>query len=206
MDSLGRMPLPPYMKRDSEAIDLDRYQTVYACNPGAVAAPTAGLHLGTELLHRLKEVGVEVAPVTLHVGMGTFRTTRPEDLERGELHEEWYHVPEETREAVRRCKARGGRVIAVGTTSTRTLESATSDSDSGLPKSGEGVTRLFIRGDHRFRCVDGLLTNFHLPCTSLLMLVCALAGRQRVLEAYQEAIEKRYRFYSYGDAMLHLPT
>ena len=206
MAQWGRMPLPPYMRRDSEALDAERYQTVYARHPGAVAAPTAGLHLGVGLLERLEQRGVEVAPVTLHVGIGTFRTTRPEDVERGELHEEWYQVPESTREAVMRCKSRGGRVIAVGTTSTRTLESATPLGESGLPDAGEGVTRLFIRDGYRFRCVDGLLTNFHLPCTSLLMLVGALAGRQRVLRAYQEAIEERYRFYSYGDAMLYLPA
>ncbi|MEE2752179.1 MAG: tRNA preQ1(34) S-adenosylmethionine ribosyltransferase-isomerase QueA [Myxococcota bacterium] len=202
----GQMPLPPYMRRDSEALDKARYQTVYARHLGAVAAPTAGLHLGLELLEKLKERGIEVAPVTLHVGMGTFRTTRVEDVENGELHEEWYHVPEATRDAVSRCKMNGGRVIAIGTTSARTLESATPLDDTGLPEAGEGVTRLFIRDGYRFRCVDGLLTNFHLPRTSLLMLVGALAGRQRVLEAYQEAIEERYRFYSYGDAMLYLPA
>ena len=204
MEGQGAMPLPPYLKRPAEDSDSQRYQTIFADKPGAVAAPTAGLHLTKRMLLDLEERGVGLACITLHVGMGTFRPLRAADLERGELHPEWYRVPRETAEAVEQCRAGGGRVIAVGTTSVRTLEAAT-PTGSRLPLAGEGVTRLFLREGHRFRCVDGLFTNFHLPRTSLLMLVCALGGRKKVLSAYGHAVSRGYRFYSYGDAMLLLP-
>jgi S-adenosylmethionine:tRNA ribosyltransferase-isomerase len=204
MEAQGVMPLPPYLRRPAEESDSERYQTIFADQPGAVAAPTAGLHLTEELLSSLGQRGVGLARITLHVGMGTFRPLRTADLERGELHPEWYRVPRETVEAVRTCRETGGRVIAVGTTSVRTLEAAT-PAGSRLPQAGEGVTRLFLREGHRFRCVDGLVTNFHLPRTSLLMLVCAFGGRKKVLSAYGHAVSRGYRFYSYGDAMLLLP-
>ncbi|MCB9743047.1 MAG: tRNA preQ1(34) S-adenosylmethionine ribosyltransferase-isomerase QueA [Alphaproteobacteria bacterium] len=202
MERAGEMPLPPYLGRPAEASDRQRYQTVYAREPGAVAAPTAGLHLSPSLLEALEARGVGRAAVTLHVGIGTFRPLREEDLERGRLHEERYVVPAETARAVAETRARGGRVVAVGTTACRALEAA-SDAE-GVLRPGSAVTDLFIREGYRFRCVDGLLTNFHLPGSSLLMLVAALAGRQRVLSAYAEAIRLGYRFYSYGDAMLLL--
>ena len=199
MAAHGEVPLPPYLGRPAEPEDRERYQTVYARHPGAVAAPTAGLHLSEALLAALEARGVGLATVTLHVGAGTFRSLRPEDLERGELHPERYAVPEATAEAVAACR---GRVVAVGTTVTRTLEQAGAD---GVLRPGSGVTRLFLRPGHRFRQVDALLTNFHLPRSSLLLLVCAFGGRERVLAAYAEAIRHAYRFYSYGDAMLLLP-
>jgi len=206
MQLAGTLPLPPYLKREADPSDAVRYQTIFAERPGAVAAPTAGLHLTASLVDALGSNGISVARITLHVGVGTFRPVRPEELESGLLHPEWYEVPSGTVEAIRRCRELGGRVIAVGTTSVRTLESATPEGPSRLPLAGEGVTRLFLREGHRFRCVDGLLTNFHLPRTSLLMLVCAFGGRERVLSAYREAVSCGYRFYSYGDAMLLLPA
>ncbi len=204
MNAQGAMPLPPYMRRAAEELDSQRYQTIFADQPGAVAAPTAGLHLTEPLVQTLAKKGVGLARITLHVGIGTFRPLRPADLTRGELHAEKYRVPEETVEAVRKCREARGRVVAVGTTSVRTLEAATA-AGSRLPEAGEGVTRLFLREGHRFRCVDGLVTNFHLPRTSLLMLVCAFGGREKVLSAYGHAVSRGYRFYSYGDAMLLLP-
>ena len=203
MEDQGEMPLPPYMRRPAGLEDKERYQTIFAAEPGAVAAPTASLHLTNDVVQGLLEKGVRLAKITLHVGIGTFRNLRPEDLEEGRLHPEWFSVPKETVETIRECRASGGRVIAVGTTVTRTLESATPKNER-VPKSGEGVTRLFLREGANFRCVDGLMTNFHLPRSSLLMLVCAFGGRERILDAYQEAIEKDYRFYSYGDSMLIL--
>ena len=202
MAAVGEIPLPPYLRREAEAEDAIRYQTVYARVPGAVAAPTAGLHLSGSLLQRLVSKGIERASITLHVGPGTFQPVRPEQIQQGVLHPEWYSVPEATVEAVKKCRERGGRVVAVGTTVARTLESATRG--GRVPQAGDGVTRLFVREGHSFRCMDGLLTNFHLPGTSLLMLVCAFGGKARVLEAYREAIRRDYRFYSYGDAMLLL--
>lgn len=203
MEALGEMPLPPYMGRAAEAGDRSRYQTVFAREIGAVAAPTAGLHLSERLMGELSARGIDLARITLHVGIGTFRPLRPEDLVAGRLHEERFHVPQSTVDAIRACRARGGRVVAVGTTSARALESATVDSD--VPRPGAGVTGLFIREGYHFRCVDALFTNFHLPGSSLLMLVCAFGGRERVMAAYAEAIARDYRFYSYGDAMLLLP-
>jgi S-adenosylmethionine:tRNA ribosyltransferase-isomerase len=203
MAELGEMPLPPYLNRPEELADRSRYQTVFADQLGAVAAPTASLHLSERLIAALEQRGVGLAKLTLHVGMGTFRNLRPSDLERGELHPEVFDVPQSCVDKITACREAKGRVIAAGTTVTRTLESATQAGER-VPEAGEGVTRLFLREGARFSCVDGLMTNFHLPRSSLLMLVCAFAGRKRVLAAYQEAIKKGYRFYSYGDSMLIL--
>jgi S-adenosylmethionine:tRNA ribosyltransferase-isomerase len=204
MDRAGRMPLPPYIRRETDdpraAQDRERYQTVFAREPGAVAAPTAGLHLTEDLLARLAERGIGRASVTLHVGLGTFKPIETDDVESHVMHEERYHVPVETADAVRRTRAAGGRIVAVGTTSVRTLESSVGD--DGLPAPGPGSTSLFIAPGFRFRVVDVLLTNFHLPRSTLLVLVSAFAGREKVLAAYREAVERRYRFFSYGDAML----
>jgi S-adenosylmethionine:tRNA ribosyltransferase-isomerase len=214
LDGLGEMPLPPYIIQRRREMHLagadpktlllpadhERYQTVYAREPGSVAAPTAGLHFSPELLARLAAAGVERAAVTLHVGPGTFRPVETDDTDRHAMHAERFTVPPETADAVNRARREGRRVVAVGTTSVRTLESACGGDDAVAPGSRE--TRLMIAPDHRFRAVDALLTNFHLPRSTLLMLVFAFAGRERVLAAYEEAIRERYRFYSYGDAML----
>jgi S-adenosylmethionine:tRNA ribosyltransferase-isomerase len=205
--AVGETPLPPYIRRGAaNPEDAERYQTVFARAPGSVAAPTAGLHLSRALLDAVRAAGAEVAEVILHVGLGTFRPLRPEDLARGHLHDERYELPEETAAAVARARERGGRVVAVGTTATRVLEARARDDRSVEP--GAGTTGLFLRpaspdaAPLPFRCVDALLTNFHLPRSSLLLLVCAFAGRRRVLDAYAEAMRAGYRFYSYGDAML----
>ena len=203
MAAVGRVPLPPYLGREDEASDAVRYQTVYAGPLGAVAAPTAGLHLSENALDILAAAGVHVARVTLHVGVGTFRNLRSEDLDRGELHEELFHVPQRTADLVAQARSEGRRVVAVGTTSARTLESAAAP--GGLVREGHGSTRLFIREGYRFQVVDALLTNFHLPRSSLLMLVAAFAGRERVMAAYASAVAEGYRFFSYGDAMFVLP-
>jgi S-adenosylmethionine:tRNA ribosyltransferase-isomerase len=204
MERAGRMPLPPYIRRTADdarnAMDRERYQTIYASEPGAVAAPTAGLHLTEELLARLAARGVARATVTLHVGLGTFKPIESDTVEAHAMHEERYEVPEETAAAVARTRAAGGRVVAVGTTSVRTLESA-ADLD-GVIQAGRGTTSLFISPGYRFKAVDALLTNFHLPRSTLIVLVSAFAERERVLAAYREAAACRYRFYSYGDAML----
>jgi S-adenosylmethionine:tRNA ribosyltransferase-isomerase len=198
----GRVPLPPYIRREPTALDAERYQTVYADAPGSVAAPTAGLHFTPELLAELERGGVSIAQVTLHVGPGTFRPVTVEDPERHHLDPEAYVVPEAAAAAINAARTRGGRVWAVGTTVTRTLEScAVAD---GTVRAGAGWTSLFIRPGHTFRAVDRLVTNFHLPRSTLLMLVAAFAGRDLVLAAYREAIAQRYRFYSYGDAMVVL--
>lgn len=202
MAERGALPLPPYLRRAAGPEDDERYQTVFAAHDGAVAAPTAGLHLSERLLARLAERGVGLARVTLHVGQGTFQPLREEDIARGALHAERYEISAETAEAVAACRARGGRVVAVGTTSLRALESA-AEADGRL-KVGPGETTLFVREGYQPKVISGLLTNFHLPQTSLLMLVCALGGRERVLGAYREAVSNGYRFYSYGDAMLLL--
>jgi S-adenosylmethionine:tRNA ribosyltransferase-isomerase len=194
----GRLPLPPYVRREPTAADRDRYQTVVARVPGSAAAPTAGLHFTPELLARLAAAGVERTAVTLHVGAGTFLPVRGEDLERHVMHEERYEVSPEAAEAFAACRARGGRVVAVGTTAVRTLESAFA---GGGLRVGAGRTRIFIRPGHRFQAVDALVTNLHLPRSTLLMLVCAFAGRERVLAAYADAVRRRFRFFSYGDAM-----
>lgn len=194
----GSMPLPPYIERDAEADDAARYQTVYARESGAIAAPTAGLHFDEAMLARCAQMGVHSAYVTLHVGAGTFQPVRVEDLDQHVMHAERVSVTEETCEAIARTRAAGGRVIAVGTTVVRTLESAVA-AGSVRPLSGE--TRLFIRPGYRFNAVDALLTNFHLPESTLLMLVCAFAGYEAVMTAYRHAVQERYRFFSYGDAM-----
>ncbi len=199
---LGRMPLPPYIGRAADAADEARYQTVFAREPGAVAAPTAGLHFDTPLLERLGARGVEAGHVTLHVGAGTFQPMRAERLEDHVMHREWLNVGAELVEKVRRTRERGGRVIAVGTTVVRALESASRD---GVLEPFAGETQIFIFPGYRFSSVDGLLTNFHLSESTLLMLVCAFAGRDFVLDAYRHAVAERYRFFSYGDAMLILP-
>ena len=206
IEELGAMPLPPYIRRAAEdpraARDREAYQTIFASKPGAVAAPTAGLHFTPELLARLAERGVERASVTLHVGEGTFRPVTAERVEDHRMHAERYELPAETAAAIERCRARGGRVVAVGTTSVRVLE--TCAEAGGLARPQSGATDLFLVPGARFRVVDALLTNFHLPGSTLLMLVAAFAGRERVLALYAEAIARGYRFYSYGDALLLL--
>ncbi len=197
--SVGRMPLPPYIKRDVVPADEERYQTVYARAPGAVAAPTAGLHFTRALLGRLAVRGCEVAHVTLHVGLGTFQPVVADDLDAHKMHAEWFEVTSSTARAVAKAREEGRPIVAVGTTAVRALESA---SKSGAITATTGETRLLIQPGYEFRAVDMLLTNFHLPKTTLLALVCAFGGTERVREAYREAVARRYRFFSYGDAML----
>ena len=204
LDEYGEVPLPPYIERTPDAGDLDRYQTVYARHDGAVAAPTAGLHFSEQMLEQLQAAGVAVSTVTLHVGAGTFQPVRVDDLDQHEMHHEYVEVSEETVAAIAATQARGGRVIAVGTTSVRSLEAAASANNGVLaPFSGE--TRLFLRPGSRFHVIDGMITNFHLPESTLIMLVCAFAGVEATLAAYRDAVARRYRFYSYGDAMLVWP-
>jgi S-adenosylmethionine:tRNA ribosyltransferase-isomerase len=192
------MPLPPYIRREDTELDRERYQTVYAKVPGAVAAPTAGLHFDDSLLTEIGRRGVDSAHVTLHVGAGTFQPVRVDDIDRHVMHHEYCELDAPTCEQIERTRQRGGRVIAVGTTVVRTLETAAAD---GTLHPWCGETNLFISPGYRFRLVDALLTNFHLPESTLLMLVCAFAGHGRVMAAYRHAIRQRYRFYSYGDAM-----
>lgn len=196
----GHVPLPPYIRRPDEAADGERYQTVYAERPGAVAAPTAGLHFTPDLLAALSQAGIGLARVTLHVGAGTFEPLAAEQVARGELHPETFDLPPETAAAIEDLRARGGRLVAVGTTTARVLEACALPGRRVEARAGE--TRLFIRPPYEARAVDALLTNFHLPRSSLLMLVAAFAGRERVLAAYAEALRRGFRFYSYGDAML----
>ncbi len=198
LEQSGHVPLPPYIEREDGALDLERYQTVYAERPGAVAAPTAGLHFDHAMLERLRERGVESARVTLHVGAGTFQPVRAERLEEHVMHAEYVEVEEATCERVAATRAAGGRVVAVGTTSVRSLEAASAD---GELRPFRGDTRLFITPGYRFRSVDALITNFHLPESTLLMLVAAFAGHEPVMAAYRHAVAARYRFFSYGDAM-----
>jgi S-adenosylmethionine:tRNA ribosyltransferase-isomerase len=199
LDAYGTMPLPPYIERSPTDADRERYQTTYATQPGSVAAPTAGLHFTPELLSRCRERGIELAEVTLHVGLGTFRPVSAEDLSRHVMHAEWCEISEATGRRLSEVRRRGGRIVAVGTTSARTLESA----QGRVGWHGwRGETDLFIRPPYEFRAVDALLTNFHLPKSTLLMLVSALAGIDLIRRAYAEAIAHRYRFFSYGDAML----
>jgi S-adenosylmethionine:tRNA ribosyltransferase-isomerase len=198
MSRHGHMPLPPYIQRPDDESDLARYQTVYARREGAVAAPTAGLHFDAETLQRLADRGVGSAHVTLHVGAGTFQPVRTERLDDHPMHAEWLEVDETTCERVCAARSAGGRVVAVGTTSVRSLETAAAD---GELKPYRGDTRLFIRPGYRFRAIDALITNFHLPESTLLMLVCAFAGHETVMAAYGHAVAQRYRFFSYGDAM-----
>jgi S-adenosylmethionine:tRNA ribosyltransferase-isomerase len=199
LEAHGEVPLPPYITHAAQREDEARYQTVYARVPGAVAAPTAGLHFDDALLAKVRARGVEVASLTLHVGAGTFQPVRVDDPSKHVMHPEWYSVPEATVEAIARAKARKGRVIAVGTTALRALESASAD---GVLRAGTGETRLFIVPGYRFRVVERLVTNFHLPKSTLLMLVSAFAGVENIRRAYAHAIARRYRFFSYGDAML----
>lgn len=195
----GRLPLPPYIEHAADATDEERYQTVYGTQPGAVAAPTAGLHFDEPLLARLREKGIRTAFITLHVGAGTFQPVRAENLAEHRMHSEWYTISEGTVEAVRAAQAAGRDVIAVGTTSLRALESA---SQSGMLQAGASDTALFITPGYRFRTVSRLITNFHLPKSTLMMLVSAFAGYDRIRSSYAHAIAQRYRFFSYGDAML----
>jgi S-adenosylmethionine:tRNA ribosyltransferase-isomerase len=195
----GHIPLPPYFQRDDCSVDRERYQTVIAREPGAVAAPTAGLHFTHELLARLASNGIETAFLTLHTGLGTFQPVRTLHVEEHQIHTERYVIPSNTAEAVNRTKAAGGRIIAVGTTSARTLEF--SAQQSGHVVTGSGEADIYIYPGYRFKVIDALITNFHLPESTLLMLVSALAGREFVLEAYREAVSRGFRFYSYGDAM-----
>ena len=197
LERLGKMPLPPYIKEELQ--DAERYQTVYSREVGSAAAPTAGLHFTRELLDRIEEKGVRIGYVTLHVGLGTFRPVKEEEIEDHAMHAEFCMIPEETAGLVSETKRCGGRVIAVGTTSCRTLESFARE-DGSLP-AASGWTDIFIYPGYRFKCVDALVTNFHLPESTLIMLVSALAGRERVLNAYREAVKERYRFFSFGDAM-----
>lgn len=202
LQRIGHMPLPPYITRDDEQLDAERYQTVYAARDGAVAAPTAGLHFDAAMLRTLQAQGVDVAYVTLHVGAGTFQPVRADDVRDHVMHAEWIDVDADVAERVRATRSRGGRVVAVGTTSVRCLETA---SAGGEIAPFRGDTSIFIYPGYRFRSVDALITNFHLPESTLIMLVSAFAGREHVMRAYQEAIEQQYRFFSYGDAMFVTP-
>lgn len=197
LDQLGEMPLPPYITHKLE--DKNRYQTVYAKNDGSAAAPTAGLHFTQELLQKVQEKGVKIAHVTLHVGLGTFRPVRVDDVENHHMHSEFYVVEEDQAKLINDTKKQGGRVISVGTTSCRTLESATGE--DGVLRAGSGWTEIFIYPGYQFKMIDGLITNFHLPESTLMMLVSALAGKDRIMAAYEEAVKERYRFFSFGDAM-----
>ena len=198
LDRLGQMPLPPYITHQLK--DKDRYNTVYAAHSGSAAAPTAGLHFTPELLEEIGRKGVDIARVTLHVGLGTFRPVKVEEVENHHMHSEFYMIDEEAAEKINRAKEQGGRVICVGTTSCRTVESAADE--EGRLKACSGWTEIFIYPGYQFKVLDGLITNFHLPESTLIMLVSALAGREHVLDAYEEAVKERYRFFSFGDAML----
>jgi S-adenosylmethionine:tRNA ribosyltransferase-isomerase len=206
VEKLGHIPLPPYIARADSAGDRERYQTVYARERGSVAAPTAGLHFTPEILERIRSCGIETAEVTLHVGLGTFQPVRVERVEEHQLHSETYFISTEAAEKINRAKAQNGRVVAVGTTTVRTLEFVAQRSEceghAGEVRAGLGEANLFIYPGYKFQIVDALLTNFHLPQSTLLMLVCALGGKDNVLRAYRHAVEQRYRFYSYGDCML----
>ncbi len=198
LDRIGEMPLPHYITHELK--DRERYQTVYAKELGSAAAPTAGLHFTPELLKKIEDMGVTVAYVTLHVGIGTFRPVKAENIEDHEMHSEHYYVPSETAEKINNTKKNGGRIIAVGTTSCRTLESASDE--NGLLTECNNSTNIFIYPGYKFRCIDGLITNFHLPESTLIMLVSAFAGRENTLNAYNNAIAERYRFFSFGDSMI----
>lgn len=198
LDKLGEMPLPPYITHKLQ--DKERYQTVYAKNEGSAAAPTAGLHFTKELLEKIEKKGVKIAHVTLHVGLGTFRPVKVDDVENHHMHSEFYVVEEEQAKIINETKAKGGRVISVGTTSCRTLESATDE--NGILQAKSGWTDIFIYPGYQFKMIDALITNFHLPESTLLMLVSALAGKENIMNAYEEAVKERYRFFSFGDAMI----
>ena len=198
LDQLGEMPLPPYITHKLK--DKNRYQTVYAKNEGSAAAPTAGLHFTKELLEKVKEKGVNIAHVTLHVGLGTFRPVKVDDVESHHMHSEFYIVEEDQAKLINDTKKAGKRVIAVGTTSCRTLESATGE--DGILKAGSGWTEIFIYPGYHFKMIDALITNFHLPESTLVMLVSALAGKENIMHAYETAVQEKYRFFSFGDAMI----
>lgn len=200
LDKLGQMPLPPYITHELK--DKNRYQTVYAKHEGSAAAPTAGLHFTKELLEQLHEAGIKTAEVTLHVGLGTFRPVKVENVLEHHMHSEFYMINEEAAETINQTRAEGGRIICVGTTSCRTLESAAAE--DGSIKACSGWTEIFIYPGYRFKIMEGLITNFHLPKSTLLMLVSAFAGREPMLAAYEEAVKERYRFFSFGDAMIIL--
>ena len=197
LDRLGQMPLPPYITH--ELTDKNRYQTVYAKYEGSAAAPTAGLHFTQELLDEIKAMGISIVSVTLHVGLGTFRPVKVEDISQHHMHSEFYNVSQAAADEINRIKANGGRIICVGTTSCRTIESAADD--QGIMHAGSDETAIFIYPGYRFKVMDALITNFHLPESTLMMLVSALAGRENILSAYKEAVKERYRFFSFGDAM-----
>ena len=197
LSELGEMPLPPYIHEKLK--DRDRYQTVYAKHDGSAAAPTAGLHFNDEMLEAVREKGIKTAFVTLHVGLGTFRPVKAEKISEHLMHSEFYHITEETAEIINNTKKNGGKVICVGTTSTRVVESVADE--EGLLKEASGYTDIFIYPGYKFKCLDGLITNFHLPKSTLIMLVSALAGKENVLNAYKDAVNERYRFFSFGDAM-----
>ena len=197
LDQLGEMPLPPYIHEKLE--DKERYQTVYSKYEGSAAAPTAGLHFTTELLEKIKEKGVKIAYVTLHVGLGTFRPVKVDDVLNHEMHSEFYQIDEENAAIINEVKKSGGRIISVGTTSTRTLES--NADEKGMVCARSGWTKIFIYPGYEFKCIDALITNFHLPESTLIMLVSALAGKEHTLAAYNEAVKDGYRFFSFGDAM-----
>ena len=197
LDEIGLMPLPPYIKEKLEKKEM--YQTVYAKYEGSAAAPTAGLHFTKELLEKIKEKGVEIANVTLHVGIGTFRPVKEENIEDHDMHTEHYYIKKEDAEKINNTRKNGGRIIAVGTTSCRVLESVADE--NGMVKEVEDDTNIFIYPGYKFKCIDGLITNFHLPESTLLMLISALAGREYILDAYKEAVKQKYKFFSFGDAM-----
>lgn len=200
LDEIGMMPLPPYIHEELK--EKDRYQTVYAKYQGSAAAPTAGLHFTEELLEKIKEKGVEIANVTLHVGIGTFRPVKVEKIEEHHMHSEHYYIKQEDVDKINNARKNGGRIISVGTTSCRVLESIADE--NGFVKETEGDTSIFIYPGYKFKCIDGLITNFHLPESTLLMLVSALAGKDYIMKAYNEAVKEKYRFFSFGDAMLIL--
>ena len=203
LEELGKMPLPPYIERESELSDKDRYQTVYCKEEGSVAAPTAGLHFTEELLEKAKEKGVKLAYVTLHVGIGTFRPVKCENIEDHQMHFEEYEITQENADIINETKAAGGRVISVGTTSTRTMESAAVMKDGKyVMEAGAGSTGIFIYPGYEFKIIDSLITNFHLPKSTLLMLISALYNREDILKVYETAVKEEYRFFSYGDAMI----
>jgi S-adenosylmethionine:tRNA ribosyltransferase-isomerase len=198
LEELGRMPLPPYIKE--ELTEQERYQTVYSKVVGSAAAPTAGLHFTPELLQQIQDMGVKLAYVTLHVGLGTFRPVKVDDVEQHDMHSEYCMIPQETADIINETKKNGGRVVCIGTTSCRTIESFANE--DGTIQAQSGWTNIFIYPGYRFKCLDALVTNFHLPESTLVMLVSALAGKEHIMAAYAEAVKKRYRFFSFGDAML----
>ncbi len=200
LERLGRMPLPPYITEELD--DPSRYQTVYSKNPGSAAAPTAGFHFTPELLQALTDMDVRIARITLHVGLGTFRPVKADEITDHVMHAEYYEVPREAADTINHARAAGGRIISVGTTSTRTLESVADE--NGIIPATSGWTNIFIYPGYRFRAIDGLITNFHLPESTLIMLVSAFAGYEHTMHAYHEAVQERYRFFSFGDAMLIL--